>query len=125
MKHHILVVDDCEDIRFVLKLKLSKMGFDVVEATDGEDALEILEEDEDIDIMLMDIMMPNLSGLDVLEEIRNKQKSKKIMVILLTANKEESVYEKAVQLGADGFITKPIKDQILQDQLKKILEKAA
>jgi CheY-like chemotaxis protein len=121
MGEHILVVDDCEDVRFLLALKLKKLGYEVVEATDGEDAIEVLNEDDDIKIMLVDIMMPGVSGLDLLKDIREKFEKENITVILITASKEDNIMDKAKSLGADGLISKPIKDKNLKEQLSLIL----
>ena len=121
MGEHILVVDDCEDVRFLLALKLKKLGYEVVEATDGEDAIEVLNEDDEIKIMLVDIMMPGVSGLDLLKDIREKFEKENITVILITASKEDNIMDKAKSLGADGLISKPIKDKNLKEQLSLIL----
>jgi CheY-like chemotaxis protein len=121
MGQHVLVVDDCEDVRFLLALKLRKLGYEVIEATDADDAIEVLADEDDIDIMLIDIMMPGISGFELLEKLKAKNQKQNITIIFITASKEKNIEAKAKSLGADGLISKPIKDRTLKEQLKVIL----
>ncbi len=120
----ILIVDDSEDVRILLKLKLNKLGFETIEAQDGDDALEVLDENDDIRIVLMDIMMPNLSGFEVLELMRPYKNERKIKVCFLTADNRQETIDKAETLGADGFIAKPVTSEKLKDKLLEIVKEA-
>jgi len=119
----ILIVDDSEDVRILLKLKLNKLGFETIEAQDGEDALEVLEENEEIKVVLMDIMMPNLSGFEVFEKMRPIKEEREMKVCFLTADTRDESIEKANALGADGFITKPVTSAKLKDEILNIINK--
>ena len=113
MGKKVLVVDDEEVIRKLLRIHLVKWGYDVIEAVDGEDALEQLDK-EDFDLLICDIMMPNKDGWEVLKEVRSNPKTKDIPVIVLTAKNEDSDMFKGFDLGANYYITKPFtKAQLL------------
>lgn len=126
MPNHILIVDDCEDIRFLLALKLNNIGFEVSEASDGEEALEILSEDHDtsIDIILLDVMMPNISGTELLEKIKKSKFNQDLKIICITAHFDNSLHEELMNLGAFDVIKKPIKGNELHQRLKKLYNKA-
>jgi len=124
MKKHILVVDDCEDVRFLLSLKLNNLGLEVSEACDGFDAIEILENDE-IDILLLDVIMPKLSGRELLENIQSNEKIERPIIICITAHYDEELSESLLKLGADGVLTKPIKGDILNSKIQEYLKKAS
>ncbi|EQC50580.1 response regulator [Bacteriovorax sp. DB6_IX] len=124
MKKHILVVDDCEDVRFLLALKLNNMGLEVSEASDGQDAIEILEEDE-VDILLMDVIMPKISGQDLIRYVQRNKKLKRPIIICITAHYDEQTKNDLIELGADSVITKPIKGDILNSKIKEYLHKIA
>jgi putative two-component system response regulator len=117
----ILIVDDSEDVRILLKLKLNKLGYETIEAQDGDDALEVLEDNEDIKIVLMDIMMPNLSGFEVLELMAPFKEKRTIKVCFITADTREETIRKAQQVGVDGFITKPVTSDKLKEELLHII----
>jgi CheY-like chemotaxis protein len=76
-------------------------------AYDGQEAVDLLESEDDIDIVLLDLMMPNLSGLDVLARIRASDRLKHLPCIILTAAGQEAQHQKAMELGATEFLTKP------------------
>ncbi|GIP36169.1 response regulator transcription factor [Paenibacillus sp. J2TS4] len=103
MSHTILIADDEEEIRELLSLYMEKERFKVLEAANGLEVLKLLEE-HTVDLILLDIMMPNMNGLEALKEIR---KSQYIPIILLSAKGED--YDKilGLGLGADDYISKP------------------
>jgi CheY-like chemotaxis protein len=76
-------------------------------AYDGQEAIDLLEAQDDIDLVLLDLMMPNLSGLDVLARIRSNERLKHLPCIILTAAGQETQHQKAMELGATEFLTKP------------------
>ena len=119
-KCKILVVDDEERMRKLVKDFLVRGGYDVVEAADGEQALEIFFADNSIDLMILDVMMPKLNGWEVLEEIR---KYSRTPVIMLTARSEERDELKGFELGVDEYVTKPFSPKVLVARVEAILRR--
>jgi two-component system, OmpR family, alkaline phosphatase synthesis response regulator PhoP len=104
---HALVADDEPHIGRIIKMKLEQGPFRVTLAYDGREALEVLRREADIQIVLLDLMMPHLSGLDVLAEIRSQPQWKDLPCIILTAAGQEQQHRLALRLGATEFLTKP------------------
>jgi CheY-like chemotaxis protein len=121
MSRKILVVDDEEVIRRFLKIHLTKLGYEVKEAEDGEKALEQIGKD-DFDLLICDILMPNKDGWEVIKEVRSNPKTKDIPVIVLTAKNEDSDMFKGYDLGANYYITKPFTKAQLLYGLKLMFE---
>ena len=105
MKHNILIVDDEENIRFSLKGGLEDEGYSTLLADSGEQALKIVEK-HDVDLILLDIWMPGIDGLQVLEELKNKGSS--VPVIIMTGHGSIDTAVRATRLGALDFIEKPL-----------------
>ena len=103
----MLVADDEPHIGRIIKMKLEQGPFRVTLAYDGQEAIDLLETENDIDLVLLDLMMPNLSGLDVLARIRSSERLKHLPCIILTAAGQEAQHQKAMELGATEFLTKP------------------
>jgi len=101
------VADDEPHIGRIIKMKLEQGPFRVTLAYDGREALETLEREGDIDLVLLDLMMPELSGLDVLQRIRSDARFKDLPCIILTAAGQEAQHRRAMELGASEFLTKP------------------
>lgn len=114
----LLVVDDEKLIRDVIKEYAVNSGYKVLEAEDGNDAISIVSENPDIDLIIMDIMMPRLDGYSACKEIF---KIKKYPVIMLSARKEE--YDKLLgfELGIDDYVTKPFSPKELMARIKAVL----
>lgn len=104
----ILVVDDVVDNRSILRRRLVKRGYEVIEAKDGEDALIHLAHDTAFEAVLLDIMMPGISGIDVLTEIRRHRSPEELPVIMVTGKSFSSDIDEAMRLGANDYITKPV-----------------
>jgi DNA-binding response OmpR family regulator len=104
---HILVADDEPHIGRIIKMKLEQGPFKVSLAYDGEEALALIDSDEQVDLALLDLMMPKLSGLDVLRKIREQEKFKSLPCIILTAGGDAKHERDALALGATHFLTKP------------------
>jgi len=104
---HALVADDEPHIGRIIKMKLEQGPFRVTLAYDGREALEVLRREGDIGIVLLDLMMPYLSGLDVLSEMKQDERLKHIPSIVLTAAGQEQQHDLAMDLGASEFLTKP------------------
>ncbi|MEE8395794.1 MAG: fused response regulator/phosphatase [bacterium] len=103
----LLVVDDDPDILRIVKFFLSKQQYEVFDAADGAEALEVLESHPEIELILSDVMMPRVNGLDLLKAVRANAKFAEIPVILISAEGETSQKVAGLNLGADDFITKP------------------
>jgi two-component system alkaline phosphatase synthesis response regulator PhoP len=104
---HALVADDEPHIGRIIKMKLEQGPFRVTLAYDGREALETLRREGDIRLVLLDLMMPYLSGLDVLAEMKKDDRLKHVPTIILTAAGQENQHRMAMDLGASEFITKP------------------
>ena len=104
---HILVADDEPHIGRIIKMKLEQGPFKVSLAYDGEEALAFIDSDEQVDLALLDLMMPKLSGLDVLRKVREQEKFKSLPCIILTAGGDAKHERDALALGATHFLTKP------------------
>lgn len=106
MSKKILVVDDEDIIRRFISIQLPKWGYEVKEAIDGIQALERLGQ-EDFNLIICDIMMPNMNGWQLLRKVRENPKTRDIPVIVLTVKDEDSDMLKGYELGATYYITKP------------------
>jgi two-component system alkaline phosphatase synthesis response regulator PhoP len=104
---HVLVADDEPHIGRIIKMKLEQGPFRVTLVYDGREAIEALSRNDDVSLVLLDLMMPHLSGLDVLTAIRANPKYKDLPCIILTAAGQEQQHTKAMELGATDFLTKP------------------
>ena len=104
---HALVADDEPHIGRIIKMKLEQGPFRVTLAYDGREALEVLRREPDIKIVLLDLMMPYLSGLDVLAEMKRDDRLRTVPTIVLTAAGQDQQHDMAIELGASEFLTKP------------------
>ena len=104
---HILVADDEPHIGRIIKMKLEQGPFKVSIAYDGQEALDFINNDEHVDLALLDLMMPKLSGLDVLRQVREQERFKTLPCIILTAGGDAKHERDALALGATEFLTKP------------------
>jgi two-component system, OmpR family, alkaline phosphatase synthesis response regulator PhoP len=107
MKKTILVVDDEKDIVDLLSYNLSKEGFTVITARNGKEALEKVKQKPDL--IILDVMMPEMNGLQVIQEMRKDKKATSIPVLLLTAKGSETDEIVGLEVGADDYIIKPVK----------------
>jgi DNA-binding response OmpR family regulator len=106
-QRHVLVADDEPHIGRIIKMKLEQGPFRVTLAYDGREALDVLAREDDIDIVLLDLMMPEKSGLDVLAAMRADERTRDLPCIILTAAGQEQQHRRALELGASEFLTKP------------------
>ncbi len=118
----ILVVDDEERMRKLVRDFLVKHGYIVVEAANGEEAYNIFTSSNDISLIIMDIMMPKMNGYETSEEIR---KLSDVPIILLTAKSEEKDELKGFEIGVDEYITKPFNPNILVARVEAILRRTS
>lgn len=104
---HILVADDEPHIGRIIKMKLEQGPFRVSLAYDGQEALDMINSEDQVDLALLDLMMPKLSGLDVLRRVREQEKFRSLPCIILTAGGDAKHERDALELGATQFLTKP------------------
>jgi two-component system alkaline phosphatase synthesis response regulator PhoP len=104
---HVLVADDEPHIGRIIKMKLEQGPFRVTLAFDGREALDVLDRETDIDLVLLDVMMPHASGFDVLSHMRTSERWRLTPCIVLTAAGQDAQHERAMALGATDFMTKP------------------
>ena len=116
----ILVVDDESRMRKLVRDFLVKQDFEVLEAGDGEEALDIFYETKEIDLLILDVMMPRLDGWEVCREIR---KQSKVPIIMLTARGDERDELLGFELGVDEYISKPFSPKILVARVEAILRR--
>lgn len=117
---HILVADDEAHIGRIIKIKMEQGPFEVQLAFDGQEAMDILDQEERMDLVVLDLMMPRLSGLDVLDRIRSSAKWKSLPCIILTAAGQEDYERDARESGADEFLTKPFSPKKLYAMIAKL-----
>ena len=117
----ILVVDDESRMRKLVKDFLTKKGFTVIEAGDGEEAVDKFFEVKDIALIVLDVMMPKMDGWQVCREIRQYSK---VPIIMLTAKSEEKEELQGFDLGVDEYITKPFSPKILVARVEAILRRS-
>lgn len=104
--HTILICDNEEVLRSLVRASLEPAGYAFVEARDGDEALEVAR-DHLPDLIVLDMMMPGRTGIDVLEELRDDPELREIPVVMLTARAQQADHEAAQRAGADCFLTKP------------------
>ena len=120
-KLKILVVDDESRMRKLVRDFLVRQNFEVVEAEDGEQALDIFYADKDVALIILDVMMPKINGWEVCREVRE---TSKIPIIMLTAKGDENDELQGFDLGVDEYISKPFSPKILVARVEAILRRA-
>ena len=119
----ILIADDEEDIRDILEYNLSKEGYTVVTAVDGEDALEKAKKTQPT-LLVLDVMMPKMSGVDVCAELREMTDFKNTLITFLTARDDDFSQITCYEAGGDDFMSKPIKPKVFVARIKALLKRA-
>ena len=123
LRGRILVADDEPHIRRLLETILQAASFEVDCAVDGAHALERLEGDGAYDLILLDIMMPGATGLEVLNRIRGLEHRRDVPVVILTAKGQDADRDEVFNLGADDFVTKPFSPKKLLARIDEILDR--
>jgi two-component system alkaline phosphatase synthesis response regulator PhoP len=121
-KYKILVVDDEQDILDILEYNFKNEGYDVKCSSDGEQGLKIAKEWQP-NLVILDIMMPKMDGVEVCRRLRQIQECRSIYVLFLTARQEEYTELAAFDAGGDGFIHKPVKPRALLSRIKAIFRR--
>ncbi|MCA9735266.1 MAG: response regulator transcription factor [Deferribacteres bacterium] len=124
MAKKILIVDDEEDIVQLLQFNLQKEGYEIFSANDGLTALDLAQSQKP-DLVLLDVMLPELDGYDIIRELRKNPATEHIAVIFLTAKDSEFDEVLGLELGADDYIVKPIRMRTLVARIKAVLRKSS
>jgi len=124
LRGRILVADDEPHIRRILKTVLESGSFEVDTRPDGTAALEAVTGTEHYDLILLDIMMPGATGLEVLKQIRGIERLKSTPVVILTAKGQDADRQAALSLGANDFLTKPFSPKKLLARITEILDES-
>jgi DNA-binding response OmpR family regulator len=120
----VLVIDDDDDVRSVIAFKLRRAGYEVIEERDGEAGLAAALEERP-DVVLLDWMMPRLSGIEVCRELRRDDGLRHTAVLLLTAKAQEPDVERGFAAGADDYIVKPFSPRELVSRVQAVLARVA
>jgi two-component system alkaline phosphatase synthesis response regulator PhoP len=118
----ILVVDDEEDIIELLRFNLSREGYQVFCAASGEEALRLVRS-EIPNLILLDLMLPGIDGLEVTRRLKNNSDTKNIPIVMLTAKGEEPDIVAGLELGADDYVTKPFSPRVLVARVRAVLRR--
>lgn len=121
-KERILVVEDEEDILELISYNLSREGYQVAGVTSGEKALKKIKS-EPYDLIVLDLMLPGIDGLEVAKVLKKDAKTNNIPIIMLTAKGEESDIVSGLELGADDYVTKPFSPRILVARTRAVLRR--
>jgi two-component system alkaline phosphatase synthesis response regulator PhoP len=124
IKEKILLVDDEPDIIEFLGYNLTKEGYDVTTSMNGKEAIEIAKQINP-DLIILDVMMPEMDGIETCHELRNTEGLKDVLIAFLSARGEDYSQVAGFDAGADDYITKPIKPRLLISRVKAILRRAS
>ena len=122
-KRKILVVDDDPTMVKLINVNLKLNNYSVVEATSGEQALDVVDS-EGLDLVVLDIMMPGVDGWEVLKRIRSNPETQEMPVILVTAKTQDSDVIRGWELGADEYVIKPFNPLLLVEVIKMVLDRS-
>jgi two-component system chemotaxis response regulator CheY len=120
METKVLVVDDSAIVRQQVGFQLAEAGFQIVEAVDGQDALEKLEATKDIKMILCDVLMPRMNGIEFLTKLSEGGILKRVPVVMLTTEGQPELIARAKCLGAKAWMVKPVKPELLVAAVKKL-----
>lgn len=124
MKRKVLTVDDASTMRKMIALTLKAAGYEVIEAPDGPEALDLISK-MDVDMMILDVNMPKMNGIEVVRKIRNDQRHCRTPIIMLTTETQDKVRNEAKLAGATGWINKPFKQDHLVGAVGKVFSMMA
>jgi chemosensory pili system protein ChpA (sensor histidine kinase/response regulator) len=118
----LLLVDDSVSVRKVVGKMLSRAGYEVATANDGQDALELLRQTS-FDVILTDLEMPRLNGYELIEDIRRRHSRERLPVVVMTTRAGEKHMNLALELGANSYLTKPVDETKLLNFLRTLSAK--
>jgi two-component system chemotaxis response regulator CheY len=120
MSHLIMTVDDSTVVRQMVNFTLKRAGYEVVEAVDGQDAMNKIS-DAPVKMLLADLDMPNMNGLELIKELRSRPEYRFIPIVILTTESNVSEKNRGKEAGATGWITKPFRPEQLLTIVKRML----
>ena len=112
-----LVVDDSRAMRMILKRTLSQLGFEVVEAGDGRQALDVLQVSGPVDVALVDWNMPVMTGYELIQEVRGRRELDAMPIMMVTTETEADQVSRALDAGANEYVMKPFTEDVLREKL--------
>ena len=118
----ILVADDEQDIRELVAYRLSRSGYRIIEARDGEEAFQ-LAGDQALDMAVLDVMMPRLNGFDLTRRFRDNPATQRLPILLMSASVQEADISRGFAAGADGYLTKPFTPDQLLTRVREVLSR--
>lgn len=119
--HRALVVEDNEHVAYMLRFMLERAGYDVVLAPNGRDAQAAIENLEPVDVVLLDLMLPYVSGYQLITEIRDNRDWQYVPIVVLSAKVLEEDIVRALDLGANDYVTKPFRPEELLARLRRVV----
>lgn len=119
----ILVADDEQDIRELVAYRLSRSGYTIIEARDGEEAFQ-LAADQVPDMAVLDVMMPRLNGFELTERLRQNPPTQRLPILLMSASVQEADISRGFAAGADGYLTKPFTPDQLLTRVRDVLNRS-
>jgi DNA-binding response OmpR family regulator len=119
--HRILVVEDNEHVAYMLDFLLKRAGYDVIGAANGRDAQAAIENLEPVDVVLLDLMLPYVSGYQLIGEIRDNHDWQHVPIIVLSGKVLEEDVVQALDLGANDYVTKPFRPEELLARLRRMV----
>jgi len=122
-REKILIIDDEKDIVRIIQYHLRQEGFRVIKAHSGGAALDIIGSTDGICLIILDLMLPGIDGLEICKKLKSTEKTKSIPVVMLTVKSEEADIIKGLKTGADDYITKPFSPKVLVERVKTILKR--
>ena len=122
MPKKVLIIDDSSSVRRQLSAALGSAGFVVLEAADGVEGAEQIRAESDLALVICDVNMPRLSGLDMLERLQHEIAQRQLPVVMLTTEGQPEAMTRAKKWGAKGWIVKPFKEQLLLGAVQKLTQ---
>ena len=120
MSKKVLVVDDSQTVRQQVSIALSQAGYEVLEAGDGVEGFDKISADEEIKLVVCDVNMPRMNGLEMVEKVRGESKYDKLPIVMLTTEGAPQLIARAKKAGAKGWIVKPFKADLLVKAVDKL-----
>jgi two-component system, chemotaxis family, chemotaxis protein CheY len=117
----VLVVDDSPSVRQQVSMSLTQAGYEVVEAGDGTEGISKISSDREIGLVICDVNMPRMNGLEMIEAVKKEPQNAALPIIMLTSEGQPALIERAKKAGAKGWIVKPFKADLLVAAVKKLL----
>ena len=119
--HRALVVEDNEHVAYMLEFMLERAGYDVILAANGRDAQAAIENVDPVDVVLLDLMLPYISGYQLITDIRDDHDWQYVPIVVLSGKVLEEDIVKALDLGANDYVTKPFRPEELLARLRRVV----